>query len=347
MTTRTLAATTPRRATRHQDAVSVGAATWLIVGLFSDGWAHHNVPGLESFFTPWHAALYSGFVATALWFVWLGREGGRRWYRALPHGYESGAAGIAVFGVGGLTDMAWHLTFGVESGLDALLSPTHLLLFSGGALILSSPIRSRWSARDTTSVIAMTALTLLTALVAFFLLYVNEFATTGPLVGFEALPESDPGHTTAQLPAVAGLASFLVTTALVVTPQVLVWQRGHHPRGQLVLLVGVVAGLSAAVVDLEPAPVAGAAGAVVGALVGELAVARLDLGAGPARIPALAAAAIAPVWIGHLVGLGAAAQVAWSIELVSGVVVLSTLAAGALGVVASGPSARRQAVDPA
>ena len=47
----------PRRATLAQDAVTVAIGLWLIGGLFSDGWAHHNVPELEGFFTPWQPAV--------------------------------------------------------------------------------------------------------------------------------------------------------------------------------------------------------------------------------------------------------------------------------------------------
>jgi hypothetical protein len=39
---------------------------WTILGLFLDGWAHsHGKP--ESFFSPWHGVLYSGFFAAAVW----------------------------------------------------------------------------------------------------------------------------------------------------------------------------------------------------------------------------------------------------------------------------------------
>lgn len=55
------------RARRSEDLITSAAGTWLILALFSDGWAHFNVPELEGFFTPWHGALYSGFAATALW----------------------------------------------------------------------------------------------------------------------------------------------------------------------------------------------------------------------------------------------------------------------------------------
>lgn len=311
------------------------AGLWLILGLFSDGWAHHNIPELESFFTPWHGVLYSGFVAVALWFAWLGRKGGLRFFERLPLGYGWGALGIAVFAFGGLADMTWHIIFGVEAGLDALLSPSHLVLLAGGLLILSSAIRSRWGAGDTSSFVAMSAVALLTALVSFFLLYVNEFAAHAPTVGFEKLPESNPHHTEAQLPATAGLGDFLITTAVVILPLLLVWQRGRHPRGQLALLVAVLAWLATAIVDFAPEALAGAAGATAGAIVGEFLIVWLERSGLPARLrsPILAASAAASIWTGHLAGLAAFNTVAWSVELTSGVVILSALAAVALGAV--------------
>src|SRR5207302_1048293 len=38
-------------------------STWIVLGVFIDGWAHnHHKP--ESFFTPWHVFLDSGLIAT-------------------------------------------------------------------------------------------------------------------------------------------------------------------------------------------------------------------------------------------------------------------------------------------
>src|ERR1700719_3058532 len=45
------------------DWIMVLATIWGIGGLFLDGWAHANLPQLETFFTPWHAVLYSGYLA--------------------------------------------------------------------------------------------------------------------------------------------------------------------------------------------------------------------------------------------------------------------------------------------
>lgn len=332
----------PRRTTLAQDAVTVAIGLWLIGGLFSDGWAHHNVPELEGFFTPWHGVLYFGLLLAGAWFIWLGRAGGRRWYRHLPAGYGWGCVGLGVFGLGGLADMAWHLVLGVEAGVDALLSPSHLVLFTGGLLILTSALRSRWGSGDVTSAVAIGGLALVTALVSFFLLYVSEFTASAPTVAFRALPEGHPQHTASELPATAGLGGFLITTALLVMPLIWTWQRARAPRGLLTTLVALISWLSAAVVDLDRAAVVGAAGATLGAVVAEFALdwlERRDLRA-RLRIPVLAAAAIVPTWTMHIAALAAWVGLSWPVELWSGAVVVSGLAAAALGGLAvSAPAA--------
>ena len=340
--------TVETQATRSQDAVTVLIGLWLIGGLFSDGWAHHNVPELEGFFTPWHGALYFGLLLAGAWFAWLGRAGGLRWYRHVPAGYGWGVVGIGVFAAGGLADMGWHLAFGVEAGIDALLSPSHLVLFVGGLLILTSAVRSRWGSGDIASPVAMGALTLVTALVSFFLLYVSEFTANAPTIAFRALPEGHPRHATSELPATAGLGGFLITTALLVVPLVWTWQRGRAPRGLLTMLVALTSWLSAAVVDLDRAAVFGAAGATLGAIVGEFALDWLENRDLPTRlrIPMLAAAAIVLTWTVHMVSLAAGVGLAWPVELWSGAVIVSALAAATLGGLAV--SARpTPATDPA
>ena len=126
------------------DWLVVAATWWFGIGLFSDGWAHiERLP--DSFWTLWHAILYSGYAATAAVIVGavaLRRPVAPTWRAAIPRGYEASVVGAAVFAVGGLLDMAWHVAFGVEVGSDALLSPSHLLLALGGALLATGPLRA-------------------------------------------------------------------------------------------------------------------------------------------------------------------------------------------------------------
>jgi hypothetical protein len=59
------------------DWVMAGLGSWLIGGLYLDGWAHIHVPALETFFTPWHAVLYSGYLAGAATLAGAGARRGR------------------------------------------------------------------------------------------------------------------------------------------------------------------------------------------------------------------------------------------------------------------------------
>jgi hypothetical protein len=79
----------PRRG-RGADLITVMLGTWLLVGVFVDGWAHNNLHGLETFFTPWHALLHSGYLAAGEWILWQLRPAvrGRSLTRtAVPLGY--------------------------------------------------------------------------------------------------------------------------------------------------------------------------------------------------------------------------------------------------------------------
>src|SRR3546814_7680376 len=106
--------------------VAVAFGIWMVVGLFLDGWAHDNNKP-ESFFTPWHGVLYSGFAAATLAAVLVAarsRTSDRPWRETLPAGHGLTLAALAVFAVGAGGDLVWHEAFGVEVGVEALLSPT-------------------------------------------------------------------------------------------------------------------------------------------------------------------------------------------------------------------------------
>lgn len=53
---------------------------------------------------------------------------GYAWQSALPSGYMPALLGVGIFAIGGVFDLVWHTLFGVEANIQALLSPSHLLL---------------------------------------------------------------------------------------------------------------------------------------------------------------------------------------------------------------------------
>jgi len=135
------------RTDSRRDLVTELLGLWLVLAVFLDGWAHINLPSLETFFTPWHAVLYAGYGAVALLLgAVLAANMLRRyaWVEAMPPGYLPGLFGAAVFALGGVGDMFWHTLFGIERNMEALLSPTHLLLALGAALMVTSPPRAAW-----------------------------------------------------------------------------------------------------------------------------------------------------------------------------------------------------------
>jgi hypothetical protein len=126
--------------------LAVLSATF-VGGVYLDGWAHAHGRVDQSFFTPWHAVFYAGYaaVASALVAALLrGRIRGHSWRHAAPAGYGLALLGALVFAVGGVGDVTWHVLFGVEVGVEALLSPTHLALAVGMGLIVTGPLRAAW-----------------------------------------------------------------------------------------------------------------------------------------------------------------------------------------------------------
>jgi hypothetical protein len=308
---------------------------WLLVGLFVDGWAHTNLDTLETFFTPWHALFYSGFGATAAWIAsCVQREGG------VPRGYAPAVIGLVAFALGGVGDMMWHIAFGIEKDIDALLSPTHLVLFASLALILSSPFQAAWSISTTRPGLrgflpALISLTLVTALCLFFLLYLTPFNN------FDALAERDRFIAQMSNPRVAqgyrdlsvraGLASFFITTMVLAAPLLLVLRRWHPPFGTSTVLFGVAAALLSALEEFKLAPLIPAA--VTAGLVSDGLLQWLR--PSPARVfRYVMFAMVVPIalWSAYFTTAAIVWGTWWTVNLVGGAVVMSAMASAGLAV---------------
>ena len=118
---------------------------WVLLGAIVDIHAHNHGQVDETFFTPFHLLMYSGVAANGLFYVVMqyrnvGR--GHRLLQALPQGYLLSFGGVLLFGLGGVLDLVWHELFGFEAGIDALVSPSHLVLVTSGILFMSGALRS-------------------------------------------------------------------------------------------------------------------------------------------------------------------------------------------------------------
>jgi hypothetical protein len=129
------------------DWIAAILSTLFTAGLFLDGWAHNHDKVDESFFTPWHAVFYGGFLLYGAFLaatLLVNRFRGYEWRRSLPGGYALSLIGAVIFAAGGVGDLVWHTLFGIEENIEALLSPTHLLLGLGMALMVTGPLRAAW-----------------------------------------------------------------------------------------------------------------------------------------------------------------------------------------------------------
>lgn len=340
---------------RRRDLVTELLGVWLLLAVFLDSWAHLNLPSLETFFTPWHAALYSGMVAAALWtasVIWRNRAPGQPLSQAVPAGYRGTAIGVVLFGVAGGLDLLWHEILGIEVSLDALVSPTHLLLGFSLFLILGTAVRSARAASRTGNFewtpAALFAVVLMTGLGAFFLIYCSAFVRPGPTALFIPTPVGTPGRLQAELPVVVGLTSYLLTTALIIAPFLFTLSAARCPaRGIVTMLVAAAAWLPIAMVGLRPTAIAGAAGATAAAILTDLLLARLPNVWLSRRLPAVTAGIAALLWTGQLVAFAVADGIRWPVSLWLGAVVLSAAAAAGLALLSSWGPATRSAQDAA
>lgn len=121
------------------------AFVWFVGGLFLDGWAHNHGMVDNTFFTPWHAVFYSGYLAVALvltLLVWSSWVCGERWQQTLALPYRIAILAAPGFAMAGVADLWWHTTYGFESGIELLLSPPHLALATCMVCICIAPART-------------------------------------------------------------------------------------------------------------------------------------------------------------------------------------------------------------
>jgi hypothetical protein len=249
-------ATTP-----GEDALAALFGAWLVGGFFMDAWAHRNIARIESVFTPWHAVLYTGFAAAALWTFVLTRRRrapGTSWVDAVPVGYGMGLVGIGVYSIGAAADLVGHILFGFETGVAALISPTHLLIFTGVGLIALSPFRAAWARPDPPDetfdwfVPALVPLAMVTALVCQVIVFLTTFASRLPTVTTDVPADSLPVRVALSTIQPHGVGQILVTGLVLTGPMLLLLRRWRPPNGAMTLYFGVSAALLGVVQGFIP-----------------------------------------------------------------------------------------------
>jgi hypothetical protein len=214
------------------DAAVTALVLLSVVGFLLDVRSH--MAGLdfeeEGFATPEHTVIYGGVVLAALLVVAVTlarRYEAPGWRAAVPDGYGPGFLGLGLFALGGPGDLLWHSLFGAEANVEALVSPTHLLLATGVALFATSPLRANWRRRDAVGPLAQfavagTAALVLTIFTGFTLYTHPAFLVPGAEATRHALP----------------LAGLQLNAALLAGTVLLLVDRFRLRRGWLTVLVG-------------------------------------------------------------------------------------------------------------
>lgn len=322
------------RTSRREDLITALVSAWLVVGLFIDGWAHNNLESIETFLTPWHAALYSGFLATAAWMGWLVVRGMRRGLSALaaiPVGYGLGLAGAAIFGVAGVVDFVWHTLLGVEGSIEALLSPPHLALLTAGLLMATTPLRAAWSSGDPRRISwklflpPLISLTLTAAAVAFFFQYASAFLSRYSTAhDAQSLARLPGGYVTPEASQIIGILAVVFTNLILMAPVLLILRRWHPPFGSVAFLFTSVGAMMASQHEFEVG--ISVVAAFVGGLAADVLLLRLQpTPSGPRPYRLLAVAVPAVLWATYFLVLDLRFGVAWVTELWSGTIVLAGL----------------------
>lgn len=313
-------------------------AAWFQFGAFLDLWAHAHRPELESFFTPWHGVLYSGFgacagvlLATAL----VHRRPGLRLRDAVPAGYGTALAGAGVFAVGGVLDMVWHTVFGIEVDVEALLSPSHLVLAVGSTLVLAGPLAAAWRRDEPLGWPAVLSAAFVLSSFSFWTQYAHPLARPWAALGNQptttdfAVRSADPlfrgeGIQSIFLAQGFGVGSVLLQAALLAALALMIVRRwdGRLPAGALTVVFTLNAALIGFARDeLVFVPFAAAAGVVA-----DLLLARLRPSAARPREFRLFAGLVGAVYYAlFFAGVAVTKGLWWNVHLWTGTITLAAL----------------------
>jgi hypothetical protein len=313
-------------------------------GLFIDGWAH-RIPGLvDSFFTRWHAILYSAFLVNVGWILmhlWQANRSLRLGDIRLSNIGLMPVLGIVGVGIGGLLDMLWHSVYGIERGLEVHFTPPHLLLFVGACLIVTRPFCAMWASRrdEMASSLrsflpAVLSLGIAMSVVSFFMSYGWGFFGLR-LIGreqekwwvFHFLQNTQSLSFGTELMRTQAVTNILLTNLVIMTPVLLILRRWQPPFGAITVLLTLNAVFMAALSRVEPIIVA-----LAGGLIADLLVVRLRPGPDrPAQLRVFSAAVPAVVWTLYFLVIHFGPGVAWSWPLWTGTVVWTALEGLVLG----------------
>ncbi len=324
----------------REELVTCALGTWMLIGLYLDGWAHRNLDLKDSITTPWHAVFYAGYICFAAWIVWIVMRrvrDGQRGLDAVPVGYGVGLLGVVSFMIGGVADQVWHLTMGVEQDINAFQSPTHWLLAIGMFLMLSSPLRAGWSTPGTENPrlreFAPTLWSLVLTMTMFFFAfnYMSFFIGDSPTIDNQAFTSALGPDVQQTLAAslterlrILGLLMIAFTSIAMVAAILFAQRRWKLPPGSITLVFVVTASADNAIWEYRYGWVVVAA--LVGGVVGDWFVWRFD--PKPSNLVAwrtFPVVVLIPMWLTYYAILFVGYEMNWPAEMWTGSMIMAAL----------------------
>jgi hypothetical protein len=265
---------------------------------------------------------------------------------AIPVGYELGLVGVGVFGIGGMADFIWHSVFGIEVGIDALRSPSHIMLFIGAILLITAPFRAAWY--DPNGKTNPSFIEFLPVLFVVFATFAFSSLMNLHIWGLVSIPDSAKDLSILganKNPAVLyALQSFtdvgiLFTNAAILFTVLFLLKRWHTPFGTFAIVLGLSTLVLVAIVDTNLMPrvwMAALAGGLIDLLI-------QVLKPSPERLLELRVfAGLAPIilWGSHFLVVQITDKLGISPELWTGIITMSALSGLALSLLMVMPHTR-------
>jgi hypothetical protein len=344
------AAPARRRTTWREDVITVALGFWMLAGIVADTWAHVNrLP--DTFFTPWHGLMYSGFIALFSWVLWVSTRGaeGAPLTRRIPVGYGFSVAAGFVILVAAVGDGVWHTIFGIEANFEAMLSPTHVVLALSMIVLLATAFRAAFaSARPGPAPTAREFLPALLSLTAMLGLLYIYFGHTSPFwspsATMDAVSRASVGS--ADYPRIEqGFMDILVMNVLLMAPLLLVMRRWRLPLGSATVLLAATSIPVMLAHNFEHGWLL--LGPVAGGLFADWRIARPSPAGDDGLRTHLVVATVTPLvmWLVYFFVLNLGQRITWSAEMWAGSVVFAVVGGYALHLLTR-PSRRPLPVEP-
>jgi hypothetical protein len=308
--------------TTRFDWVATVLGAMFTAGLYLDGWAHTHGRVDETFFTPWHAVLYSGFLTMAILLIgraaWgFKREGSLR--GALPPGYGLGLIGVGCWFVGGPFDAVWHNIFGFEANIEALLSPAHAILALGFGLMTAGPLRAGFTrppGRWIDGLPMLLSLTFVLSNLTFF----TQIAH--PVANLWAAGRRPVPFNVLEL----GITGMLLSAVVLTAPLLFLLAHARLPSGGVTIVIGLNSIAMGFLYDQGPYPRFVVSAFIAGAIVCDGLRAALQPAPGrPREFRVFAAALPAVLFAGYFIALTVRPGLVWSPHVWIGTVVFAAV----------------------